>query len=184
MIERPAPLRTDGSNTFAHNTIRARIPAIIRETQTLNPDFSASVQSALNRLHDALVDNEPIAMLDLPAPDYDHWLPMVAPYAHDTWQATEWFFAEVYFYRLLMQAVRWWETGRDPFTPKKVEEYAGAHVWELLDSALAVEGTPEDRLSALLEFALWGNRMDLSYALAASHGISLTTTCWWTNVRR
>lgn len=170
MLQRPAPIRTDSSNAFAHRTIRVRIPAIIRETQALNPDYPASIQAALDDLHDALVDDAPIAMLDLPAPDYDDWQVLYAPYARDTWQATDWFFAEIYFYRLMMQAVRWWETGRDPFIPKKAEEYASPQVWELLDSALTVEGTPEERLSALLEFALWGNRIDLSYALAASHG--------------
>src|SRR5690606_19719694 len=63
-----------------------------------------------------------------------------------------------------------WETGRDPFAPKKDEEFASVQLWELLDHALAVEGQPEEVLSALIEFALRGNRADLSYALAASHG--------------
>jgi hypothetical protein len=170
MPGRPAPIRTDHSNTFAHNTIRVRIPAIIRETQALNPDFPSPIQRSLDALHDALVNDAPIAMLDRPAPDYDDWLPLWTPYRGETWQHTEWFFAEVYFYRLLIQAVRWWETGRDPFAPKKDEEFASAPLWELLDHALAVEGQPEEVLSALLEFALRGNRADLSYALAASHG--------------
>ena len=170
MTGRPASIRTDRSNPFAHNTIRVRVPAIIRETQALNPDFPAPVQRSLDALHDALVDNAPISMLDSPAPDYDDWLPLWTPYRGETWQNTEWFFAEVYFYRLLIQAVRWWETGRDPFAPKKDEEFASAQLWELLDHALAVEGQPEEVLSALIEFALRGNRADLSYALAASHG--------------
>ncbi|MAS36533.1 MAG: hypothetical protein CL610_21190 [Anaerolineaceae bacterium] len=170
MIRRPAPIRTDASNAFAHRTIRERVPAIIRETQSLNPDFPQPVQSALDQLRDALVSDAPIAMLDLPAPDYDDWLPLWTPYRGESWQNTAWFFAEVYFYRLLTQAVRWWETGRDPFLPKKNEEYAGVQLWELLETALAVDGQPEDKLAAMLEFALWGNRVDLSYALAASHG--------------
>jgi uncharacterized protein with ATP-grasp and redox domains len=170
MPGRPAPIRTDRSNTFAHNTIRVRIPAIIRETQALNPDFPAPIQKSLDALHDALVNDEPIAMLDWPAPDYDDWLPLWTRYRGETWQNTDWFFAEVYFYRLLIQAVRWWETGRDPFLPKKDEEFASGQLWELLDHALAVEGQPEEVLSALIEFALRGNRADLSYALAASHG--------------
>lgn len=170
MTGRPASIRTDKSNAFAHNTIRVRIPAIIRETQALNPDFPAPIQRSLDALHDALVNDAPIAMLDYPAPDYDDWLPLWTPYRGETWQNTEWFFAEVYFYRLLIQAVRWWETGRDPFAPKKDEEFASVQLWELLDHALAVEGQPEEVLSALIEFALRGNRADLSYALAASHG--------------
>jgi hypothetical protein len=170
MPGRPAPIRTDTSNAFAHRTIGERVPAIIRETQALNPDYPAAIQDSLSRLHDALVSDAPIPPLDLPAPDYDDWHAAWNPHAGESWQSTEWFFAEIYFYRLLIQAVRWWETGRDPFAPKKEQEYAGAAVWELLETALAVEGAPADSLSAMLMLALWGNRIDLSYALAASHG--------------
>ena len=112
---RPAPIRTDTSNAFAHNTIRVRIPNIIREVQTLNPDYPAPIQHALDRLRESMQTDEPIPMIDLPAPDYDDWAAIYAPHRGETWQATEWFFAEIYFYRLLIQAVRWWETERDPF---------------------------------------------------------------------
>lgn len=164
------PIRTDSSNAFAHRTIRERIPGILRETQQLNPDYPAPIHKALDDLHDALVNDMPMTMLDLPAPDYDDWLPEYRQHEGETWQGTWWFFAELYFYRQLMQAVRWWETGRDPFAPKKTEEYASPQLWQLLESALAVDGETENRLAALIEFALWGNRIDLSYALAASHG--------------
>ena len=164
------PIRTDTSNAFANRTIRERIPTIIRETQQLNPDYPATIQKTLDDLHDALVNDAPISMIEQPAPDYDDWLMSYGPHEGETWQGTSWFFAELYFYRQLIQAVRWWETGRDPFAPKKAEEYASDTLWQLLDSALAVDGKPENRLATLIEFALWGNRIDLSYALAASHG--------------
>ena len=170
MTQRPAPIRTDSSNAFAHNTIRQRIPAIIRETQALNLDYPDSIRRALDDLHEALIGDALIPTLDLPAPDYTDWDAAYAAHAGQTWQTTEWFFAELYFYRLLIQATRWWETGRDPFAPKKAEEYASAALWDLLNSALAVEGAQEAQLSAMIEYALWGNRIDLSYALAASHG--------------
>ncbi|MBZ0299578.1 MAG: protein-glutamate O-methyltransferase family protein [Anaerolineae bacterium] len=170
MPGRPPPIRTDTSNAFARRTIQVRVPAIIRETQRLNPDYAPPIQQALDRLHDALVSDAPIPMLDLPAPDYDDWLAAWTTHNGETWQATEWFFAEIFTYRLLIEAVHWWETARDPFAPKKVEDYEGAQLWDLLGSALAVEGSPEQVLSDMIEFALWGNRIDLSYALAASHG--------------
>jgi len=170
MTQRPAPIRTDSSNAFAHRTIRQRLPAIIRETQSLNPDYADSIQRALADLHAALVNDASVPMLTLPAPDYDDWDAAYADHTGETWQATEWFFGETYFYRLLIQATRWWETGRDPFAPKKAEEYAGDALWELLSRALAIAGGREAQLSALLAYALWGNRIDLSYALAASHG--------------
>jgi uncharacterized protein with ATP-grasp and redox domains len=171
---RPAPIRTDASNAFAHNTIRVRIPNIIREVQALNPDYPAPIQHALDRLRESLQNDEPAPMLDLPAPDYDDWAAIYAPHQGETWQATEWFFAEIYFYRLLIQAVRWWETERDPFAPKKAVEMSSEALWHTLDSALSVreESTLSvgERLNAMIHHTLWGNRIDLSYELARSHG--------------
>ena len=170
MTERPEPVRTDTSNTFAHNTVANRLPQIIEETLAINPDFSDPIVRALKQLQAALVENRQIAMLDLPAPDYDAWWAAYVHHEGDSWQATQWFFAEVYFYRLFMQAVRWWETQKDPFLPKKTEELASDQLWHLLERALNIQGGAEYKLHSLIEFALWGNRIDLSYALAASHG--------------
>ena len=51
----------------------------------------------------------------LPAPDMATWGPEIRGAPGATWLGTEWFFAECYVYRCLMTAVRYWETGRDPF---------------------------------------------------------------------
>lgn len=171
MTSRPPMIRTDGSNAFAHHTMSIRVPGIFREVAALNPDYPPAVSRALEHLADDLANDELIPMLDLPAPDYDLWREAYAQYAGDTWQNTDWFFAEMFAYRHVIQAARWWETGRDPFLPKKQEEYAGETPWQLLQEALTAEGTLEERLMTLLDFALWGNRIDLSYAMAAAHGV-------------
>ena len=49
---RPAPIRTDSSNAFAHNTLKVRIPAIVREVQRLTPGYPAPTPAALDQLHD------------------------------------------------------------------------------------------------------------------------------------
>lgn len=173
MTSRPPMIRTDASNAFAHHTMQVRVPAIVRELIALNPDYPPVMQEALNRLADSMANDEPIPMLSLPAPDYDEWRQAHAHYtqtAGSTWQNTIWFFAETFAYRHIIQAVRWWETGRDPFLPQKQEEYAGVTPWELLEQALTAEGSLEERLLALLDFDLWGNRIDLSFAAALAHG--------------
>jgi hypothetical protein len=147
-----------------------RVPGIIRDVQALNPDYSSEIQKALDRLHDEIVGNQPMQMLDLPAPDYALWADQLARYKGEGWLETVWFFAENYFYRRLIEAVRWWETGRDPFHPKKEHEYASDALWQLLGEALALDGSLEERLGTLLQFALWGNRMDLSYSTSQAHG--------------
>jgi uncharacterized protein with ATP-grasp and redox domains len=160
---RPAPIRTDGSDAFAHDTMKRRVPNIIRETQELNPDYPDDIQEALDALHRDIQGDAPIARIDDPI-----WAALLARHAGESWLNTEWFFAEVYFYRLLIEAVQWEKTGRDPFAPKKIAEIRSAALRETLEAALAETG--DERLYELLGHAVWGNRVDLSYAVAASHG--------------
>ena len=170
----PPAIRTDHSNPFANHTMRVRVPATIRATLAQNPDYPPSVRGALESLEANIAANGLIPPLVLPAPDYDAWAAAWAPYAHDTWHATDWFFAEVYTYRLILQAVRWWETGRDPYLPVKLAEEQEPDLWAMIEAALAIDGPPEERLLRDLHGALWGNRIDLSYAPSTGHGTTVT----------
>lgn len=175
-MKQPSPIRTDNSNAFANNTMKVRVPAIIAETRDLNPDYPASINAALNQFEASVANGEPIPTLDQQtAFDYDSWLAALekqqAKISGDlTWHNVEWFFAETYVYRYLMQVVRWYETGRDPFLPKKRQEIEGDALWELLDRALDQSGTIEEQWMSLVAFDLWGNRIDLSYAASMAHG--------------
>jgi uncharacterized protein with ATP-grasp and redox domains len=173
---RPAPIRTDHTNPFANNTMKVRVPKILREVQALNPDYSPEIQRALDVLHDNVANGEPIPLIDLPAPDFDSWTDAYTIRHSETWHSTEWFFAETFFYRHLIQAVRWWETGRDPFAPKKTEEIASTALWETLQRVLEEQhASVEDRLAAAFQHALWGNRIDLSFAASMAHGSAWVT---------
>lgn len=171
----PQAIPTDQRNWFANNTIRVRLPKIIREVQEGNPDFTPDIQAALDRLHDDLQNDAPIPMIEMPAPDYEQWEQAYADHAGETWQQSQWFFGETYFYRLLIEIVRWYETQRDPFTYIKQMELNNPALWDMLNKVLATRGQPaEDRLPALLTAVLWGNRIDLSYAASLAHGTSST----------
>lgn len=169
-LPRPQPIRTDTSNDFGHDTMLRRLPGIFRDTAARNPDYPPGIRDALERLASDLESDRPILMLDRPAPDYDDWRAAWEPHAGDTWQNTVWFFAETYAYRQVIQAVRWWETGRDPFAPMKTDEYGSAAPWQLLEKTLAAPGGREDRLLTLFAGALWGNRIDLSMVESMAHG--------------
>ncbi|NLX10744.1 MAG: protein-glutamate O-methyltransferase family protein [Chloroflexi bacterium] len=167
-LHRPAPLRMD--NDFGFKTMAVRVPAILRDVQAMNPDYSPAIMRSLDRLYNDLTANAPIPMLEpFPAPGADHeaWQAAYddqrAKIAPLTWQHNEWFFAETFFYRHLMQAVRWFETRRDPFAPHKQTELSSAPFDNLLEAALAAEGDLAERLRLRLAFALWGNRVDLSH---------------------
>jgi hypothetical protein len=164
---------TDPSNAFAHHTMKIRVPAVIRETIHLNPDYPPRVLQALEDYALSFEQDALIPLLaDIGAPDYPEWFIAAQAHRGHTWLNTDWFFAEVYFYRHLMHLVQWWETGRDPFAPKKAEELASTALWTLLEQVLTLEPMePEPLLETLIHASVWGNRIDLSYAaVMQEHG--------------
>ncbi len=148
-----------------------RVPKILDEVSARNPDYPRSVQASIARLRDDIRGNAPLPSLGFPAPEALEWETALAARAGETWLGTDWFFAECYVYRCLMFAVRYWEDGRDPFAPAKRDELSGAALWRGLNLALA-PGVRSDseRIAALLTAALWGNRVDLSYAVGVAFG--------------
>lgn len=169
MIRRPPPIRTDASNAFAHRTMAVRVPQILADAIATQP--SAWTADALARLRDEILADGAIRELEAPAPDLDEWSPEIAKRTGERWRATDWFFAETYAYRRAIEAARYWETGADPFRATKEEELAREATWRRVEAALERRALPPDeRAFTLLLDALWGNRMDLSYAAAAAHG--------------
>ena len=180
MPARPAPIRTDHSNAFANNTMRVRLPAIIDETLALNPDYPADIIRRLKGLRHYLAVGWRIDETDLlPAGDIGHWSRALQRQrqivgGEPTWHNAEWFFAETYAYRCLIEAVRWRETGRDPFLPKKLEELHSDALWQLVERACQPLDSPEGEVRRAVEFALWGNRIDLSYAPSSERGAEIS----------
>jgi len=160
----------DMTNAFAFDTMTRRIPGIIRSVQAANADYPPAIHHALDRLHAALIQNEPITLPGsdaVPVPGDEDWAALYQAQQQKihplTWQHNEWFFAETFLYRHFMQAVRWFETGRDPFISYKQAELDGDRLWPLLAAALEIDGDSENSLGALLSLNLWGNRVDLSH---------------------
>lgn len=176
MSSRPQPIRTDHSNAFANHTMKRRIPAIIDETIQLNPDYPASIRARLKTLRDDVANGEMISALDQEsAADYQTWLQALREQQTQTtgdltWHNAEWFFAETYVYRRLIEAVRWHESGRDPFLPQKQTELHSAALWSLLERALR---PTENQLMDILALDLWANRIDLSYAASTARGTDI-----------
>ncbi len=171
MIDRPAMIRTDESNAFAHDTMLRRLPANIREVAQLNPDYPAFILHNLERLASEIENDAVIGAFNPFGPDVDLWETGLKDHAGHTWLHTDWFFAEIAAYRHLIETVRWWESGRDPFAPQKAKEMGSEALWALLDKALLLRGEPiQERLLALIHSDLWGNRIDLSFGSSMAHG--------------
>jgi uncharacterized protein with ATP-grasp and redox domains len=162
MIHFPPPLMTSEPGSFARATIVERKPQIIRQVIQDN-DYPQEIARALEAFLEEIA-SYPMQPLRESTPDISGWNEALAAYAGKTWLEVPWYFAEVFFYRKLLEATRYFQTEekRNPFQKQKDGQMAGdiqrlASEWEQF---LAVEG--ESVFEALLHSCLWGNRADLS----------------------
>ena len=170
----PPPILTSEPGSFAQDTLRRRIPAILQEAIDLNPDFDLPVRRGLDELGTELRSGR-IRELREDAPDVALWNEVSAPYFGRSWLDVPWYWAEAYFYRRLLEATGYFREGRwrgfDPFGAKKRTEWAADAAPAAVEALLA--GLPDDpaiRFEQLFHASLWGNRTDLSYMVAAHLG--------------
>jgi hypothetical protein len=157
--------------------MRVRVPRIAREVVDRNRDFAAAVQRAVEKLAVDIESDRPLPAPRPPGVDMAGWEAAHAERAGESWLGTQWFHAEFAFYRELSRCCRFWETGQDPFEPAKEEELSDTRLWQRLAAAIAsgkegTGGARDARFFGVLDAGLWGNRVDLSYAVAATRGRS------------
>ncbi len=162
----PPPLMTSEPGSFAEATIRRRKPQIIAEVLQDN-DYPPEIHESLRLLAEEILHG-PVRPLAERAPDLDYWQKQWCPYAGSTWLDVPWYFAESFFYRRLLEAVRYfqpgvWE-GHDPFAAAKRRQIDGVGGALPLAAGLLRELPADPQLAAraLLYASLWGNRVDLS----------------------
>jgi len=162
--ELPPPLMTSEPGSFARRTIVERKPQIIQQAIEDN-DYPPGIVQALGTFKDEIA-SQPMQPLNEQAPDIASWNQELAVYRGKTWLKVPWYFAETYFYRRLLEAVRYFQSGpwkgHDPFgkQKQKQEEMAVERLAEGWAQLADVE--PNVAFEALLHSCLWGNRADLS----------------------
>jgi len=159
----PPPLMTSTPGSFAEKTIRERKPQIIAEVAQAYP-YPPEILSELKAFAREIA-SEPIRPLHEDAPDVDLWQEAWSEHEGHSWFDVPWYFAETYFYRRLMEVVRYYQPGPwfdvDPFAPQKAAALEGA----LPAFAQCLDQPHSDAYTAfvlLLHETLWGNRADLS----------------------
>ncbi len=173
-LELPPPLMTCEPGSFARRTIVERKPQILREVAQAHP-YPSDILDALEDFAREIAA-EPVRPLREDAPDVKEWNDEWAAHRGRKWLELPWYFAESFFYRRLMEIVRFYRPGPwrdvDPFGPPKIAvlERALPSFLTLLEQAPVA---PEDEFASALYAALWGNRADLSNrtisATAADH---------------
>jgi len=153
---------TSEPGSFARATIVERKPQIIRQVIEDNP-YPSGIVHALEAFREEIV-SLPMQPLFESCADVPDWNEALAAYATKTWLEVPWYFAEAFFYRKLLEAIRYFQSGdkHNPFQVQKDRQMASdiqrlTSEWEQLT---ALE--PEARFEALLHSCLWGNRADLS----------------------
>lgn len=160
----PPYLMVSDPGSFAQHTILRRKPGVIAqviETQR----YPGEILAALDTLAAELPSGTPTP-LSQTTHDWAMWAEALSPWAGAPWLALPWFLAETYFYRRLLEAVRYFEPGPwmllDPFEPQK--RAALGQGLEATQRYYAGLGTRDaaTRFSLAMARSLWGNRADLS----------------------
>ncbi|HTQ08336.1 MAG TPA: damage-control phosphatase ARMT1 family protein [Polyangiaceae bacterium] len=167
----PGRIRTDTTNPFAHHTMRVRVPAILRGVLERNDGYEPRVVRAVEELAAALESDARLPPLDGETPGAGDVRRALGERGGETWLGTDWFFAETYAYRQLVERVGFWDTLRDPFAPNKREEYASEQHAAAFEGALAGSLARDERLAQLFLGGVFGNRIDLSFAASRAHGL-------------
>jgi len=166
--------------SFAHHVICERHPAIIRDLQDTYP-YPRLQRALLDELKRETLHGY-ITRLPETAPDRGYWDASGDAFYGRRWTDVPFLWAESYFYRRVLEAVRYFEHGPwhrlDPFRAKKTSELHDQRVSALLEQLDAAEPVADaDAFAVFLHGAVWGNKADLSYemgrqavGLATSHG--------------
>lgn len=160
----PGYLMTSEAGSFARATIADRKPKIIRQVIE-DHAYPAAIVADL-REFSAEISGKRLTPLSEQAADVPFWNRCMSIYSGRTWLELPWYFAETFFYRRLLECVRYLQPGEwqavDPFAKQK-EKQIGADIQHLTAIWNQFDGLPPDvEFEALLHSCLWGNRTDLS----------------------
>jgi len=156
-------------NTWANKTIATRFPNTARKVLAEN-EFSPEIQDRIQ----ALIADIPAAglrpIVDPGAPDLDAWNHCLQPYLGQNWFQPPWFFTEHYFYRRILEAIGYFQSGEgggaDPFIYQKRKGLEvtrpAIRQWVERSTCLLADASTAQNITNRLYLDLWGNQADLS----------------------
>jgi uncharacterized protein with ATP-grasp and redox domains len=149
--------------SFAWYTIKKRLPAILEQ---LIEEFQDNKNTAENLywLKDNVAHGK-INCYPVAGPDVNNWKKYLKPHIGCSWFEVPFYFAEAYFYRLILDFVGFFDNGKDPFQNQKLNDLQEHKIQMLafLDKTKNVlPNGKEKALEELLKVNLWGNKADLS----------------------
>jgi len=170
----PAPLVGSDAGSFTEYTLTQRMPDIARRVITENK-FPTDINQSLEKLAAELPSGYLQPLIDDTGVDFNDWEKYLEPYKGQRWVDIPWFVAETYFYRLILNITNYFKPGEwqgvDPFEVQKTQGLETSidsiislctQLQQWLNESQQENQPSKSSLIALLYFALWGNRVDLS----------------------
>jgi uncharacterized protein with ATP-grasp and redox domains len=170
----PAPLVGSDAGSFTEYTVTQRMPDIARRVIIENK-FPTAINQSLEKLAAELPSGYLQPLIDDTGADFSDWEKYLEPYKNQRWVDIPWFVAETYFYRLILNITHYFKPGEwqgvDPFELQKVQGLETSidsimslctQLQQWLNESQQENQPSKSSLIALLYFALWGNRVDLS----------------------
>ena len=154
---------------FTEYTLTNRMPNIARRVIKEN-DFSAEINQSLEKLASELPSGDLLPLVDDNGADFTAWHNYLQSYQGERWVDIPWFFAETFFYRLIINITNYFRPGEyqyiDPFKLQKsqsLEKSIDSIIALCQQANTSLQGDSlQTALVRLLYFSLWGNRVDLS----------------------
>ncbi|MBD2690515.1 ARMT1-like domain-containing protein [Anabaena catenula] len=170
----PAPLVGSDAGSFTEYTVTQRMPDIARRVIIENK-FPTEINQSLEKLAAELPSGYLQPLVNDTGADFSDWEKYLEPYKNQRWVDVPWFVAETYFYRLILNITHYFKPGEwqgvDPFQLQKVQGLETSidsiislctQLQQWLNESQQENQPSKSSLIALLYFALWGNRVDLS----------------------
>ena len=160
-----SPINGTEENSFARFTIQNRLPKILQQIVE-NNHFDSQISTGLLSLIDHIL-YEKIQHLLTNGEDIAQWEKWTEPYLGRSWFEVPFYFAETYFYRLILDKINYFKNRMDPFLKVKKDDIKEnnsqfSEIASNLHQFYHKEQEKDSIIKFLLQLSLWGNKSDLS----------------------
>ena len=157
------PIHGADAGSFAHFTIQNRLPEILKRIMADSP-LASETKYKLNALLDNILHGK-IEFFPTTGPNIDLWAAYLQPHLGKSWFDAPFYFVEAYFYRMILDAVNYFNDLIDPFQHQKIGDIRG-NLPAMVQLIAQFEKESfmgfRSNLGGLLRLSLWGNKSDLS----------------------
>jgi len=165
MIAQYTEIRGIDAGSFAGFTIQHRLPLIL-DRMIEDNDFDDKTVIQFQKLREQIVNGKINYFMETGA-DAPLWNDWISPYIGHSWFEIPFYFAEAYFYRLILDLTNFFSNRIDPFNLQKEDDIFSnqrqfSSIFAKLQEFKIQNKKKTDLIKYLLFMSLWGNKADLS----------------------